>query len=138
MSLPLVVFYVWMIFAYIYQWGNKPIPSVTWLVVFGIFYFSPLLLIWRSQLIINSNYVIFRMGIWNWKKIPITSVWNVRVNKSSFSEMSGSNIRRKTTSAYFDFVAQTITMYLTNGEIYQIAIKNAQEIKDEIEKRTTK
>ena len=138
MSLPLVVIYVWIIFAYIFQWGNKPIPSVTWLVVFGIFFLSPLLLMWCSQLIISNNHIVFRMGIWNWKKIPITSVRNVSVNKSSFIKMSGSNIRGKATSAYFDFVEQTIIIFLRNGETYQIAIKNAQEIKDEIEKRMNK
>jgi len=48
------------------------------------------------------------------------------------------NLHNKGESFYSGFTKETVVIHLQGKEAYLIAIKNAQEIKDEIEKRMNK
>jgi hypothetical protein len=137
-SITFIAFYVFIIFAYIHQWGNNPI-SRTGLTIFTVIWFIHLIPVWllggRYKMIIDNDYLIFRAKMYTYAKIRLTDISRIGVQKVPFSKMmnlSGS------TDAYFDFVKETIIIRLYNDKVYKIAIKNAQEIKDEIEKRMTK
>ena len=133
-----IAIYVWIIFAYIYQWGNRPI-STTGFIIFTVIWWIHLLPIWllggRYKIIIDNDHIVFRSIAYTYMKIRLTDISRIGVQKVPFSKMmnlSGS------TDAYFDFVKQAIIIRLYNDKVYKIAIKNAQEIKDEIEKRMIK
>ena len=126
--------YVWMIFAYIHQWGNNPIDK-SGLIFIAIIWIAVLIFLGRFKVIIDSNYAVFRSDVWVPVRIPIDTIENVSVEQVSWSEIvhiPGGKINRY----LFDyFVKQAIIIRLKNGIIYQISIKNAQRIKDEIEKQ---
>ena len=123
-------FYVWMIFAYIHQWGNNPVNK-TGLVILGIIWISisPLLLVNRFILTIDNEFVKFKLVSWGNVKIHITQIKDVSVEKMSFFQMYAK------LNEYYDFTRKTLKIQTKSGNIYQITIKDAQKIKEEIEKR---
>jgi len=128
----------WMIFAYIHQWGTKPIDEV-WLAILSILLLPIYILFGRYKVIIDDNYAIFRTDVWITSKIPIFMIDKVSVKKSSLVGMK--TFGSKFTQYQFDFVVkQDVIIQLINGKTYQIGIRNAEKIKEEIEKRmiTTK
>ena len=137
-TITFIAFYVFIVFAYIYQWGNNPI-SRNGLIFFTVIWFVHLIPVWllggRYKIIIDNDYIIFRATAYTYAKIRLIDISRIGVQKVPFSKMmnlSGS------TDAYFDFVKQAIIIRLYNDKVYKIAVKNAQEIKDEIEKRMKK
>jgi len=123
-------FHVWMIFAYIHQWGNNPIDEAG-LIIMSIIWFFIYIFLGRFKVIIDNNYAVFRSDLWVPVKIPITAIKNISVIRVGLMV----NVPGKNEKYYFDFVNQAVRIQLKNGMVYQIAIKNAQKIKDEIEKR---
>ena len=123
------------IFVYISQWGNIPViePSLMFLVVT---FLGALFFLGRFKVIINDNCAIFRSDIWVPVKIPISMIENVSVKQVPLMEMyiPGGN----TVKYQFDFVTQAVSIMLKSGKIYQIAIKDAERIKEEIEKQMIK
>ena len=134
-----IAIYVSMIFAYIHQWGNNPIPKVA-LIIYGVLWIAILLSVWlfggRGKIIIDNDYITFRSQAYTYAKIRLTHIIRVDVQEVPFSKMINYSFEMK--NAYFDFVKQAIIIRLYNDKVYKIAIKNAQEIKDEIEKRLKK
>ena len=127
--------YLHMIFAYIYQWGNSPMDKAG-LIFFGIIWIAVWFLCGRFKLTIDDKLVIFKSDLWTPIKINFKQIKNVSVvNVSLWGKMNA-----KFERYYFDFVRRAVNIQLKNGKTYQIATKNASEIKDEIEKRmlTTK
>ena len=95
--------------------------------------FSVLVLLGRFKVIINDDFAIFRSDVWVPIKIPISQIMNVCVNQVALVEV---NIPWEYPRKYqFDFVSCAILIELENGKSYQIAIKDAERIKEEIEKR---
>ena len=122
--------HVWMIFAYIDQWGSKPIDKQGFIIISIIWIFIYLLL-GRFKVIIDDNFAIFRSDIWVPVKIPISIIENVSLKKVS---MMGMGIPFR--DYYFDYSAsRAVRIRLKSGKTYQIAIKDAEKIKEEIEKR---
>ena len=123
-----------MIFAYIDQLGNNPIEagfifiSIIWIFIY--------LFLGRFKVIVYDNFAVFRSDIWIPVKIPISMIENVSVKQVPMIEVyiPGSN----PVKYQFDFVSQAIVIQLKNDKIYQIAIKEAEIIKKEIEKRMIK
>ena len=127
-------FHVWMIFAYIHQMGTNPISNggFIFLTIMWIFIY---IFIGRSKVIIDDNQVIFRSDVWIPIKIQIVNIKNVSVKQVSWMNLY---IPEKNTEKfYFGFVKQAINIHLKNGKIHQIGIKDAEKIKEEIEKRMT-
>ena len=134
-------FFVFMIFAYIHKWGNNPLKkpdlilvSIIWLFIF--------IFLGRFKVIINDKYVIFRSDIWIPVKIPISMIKSVSEGEAPFVSMimyisSNACIKEKNTVKYFfDFSAShAVKIQTKNGKVYKIAIKDAEIIKEEIEKR---
>ena len=123
-------FYVHLIFAYIHQWGNNPIDKAG-LIIFGVIFFivSVVLFAYRFVLTIDNEFVKFKLISWGRVKIHITQIKDVSVEKMSFFRMYRKRYE------YHDFTGKVLKIQTKSDKIYQIAIKNAQKAKDEIEKR---
>jgi hypothetical protein len=124
--------YVHMIFGYIHQWGNNPIQK-SGLIIFGVVWIvvSVLVIFIRLIVTIDDDFVKFK-SFNSDKKIHFTQIEDVSVEKENF-------IRHfKLGEEYHDFTNQVLKIQTKSGKIYQIAIKNAQKIKAEIEKRISK
>ena len=94
---------------------------------------SALVLLGRFKVIVNDDFAIFRSDVWVPVKIPISHIMNVCVKRVEMMEVS---IPWKYPIKYqFDFVSCAVIIKLKNGKSYQIAIKDAERIKEEIEKR---
>ena len=133
---------VWMIFAYIHQWGNNPIPNKTFLTVsvtiFVLATIVPLIFVWRFKVTIDDKFVIFKVSLAMHIKISIVNIKNVSVKQVSWTNLYISE--KNTEKFYFGFVKQAVKIQMINGKTYEIGIRNAEKIKEEIEKRmiTTK
>ena len=119
-----------LIFAYIHQWGNIPIDEAVLFIFMSIIFFFIYIFLGQFMAIIDDNYVVFRSGVWVPVKIPVTAIKNISVIRVAFMV--------NLTTYYFDFVRQAVRIQLKNGIVYQIAIKNAERVKEEIEKRMLK
>ena len=122
--------YIWMIFAYIHQWGNNPIDK-TGLIIFTVIWIIVLFASGRSKAIIDDKFVTFRTDLWIPIKIPFAKIKSVSIEQVRLMYFGEKNTERFS----FDFVKQAVIIRLKSGKIYQIAIKDPQKIKEEIEKR---
>ena len=142
-------FHVWIIFAYIiYQRGVNPHNTFGLIIVSIIWIFVYIIFGWR-KVIIGDKFIILRaiFPLYNklavdFVKIEDVSIANVSIASVMYWSMCtlylNTGIRKGMIfpEKYpFDFVKQTIIIKLKNGETYQIAIKDAEKIKEEIEKR---
>ena len=123
------------IYLYVHQLGNNPV-SETGLIIFNIMWIFIYILIGRYKLIIDDDFVIFRSDLWVPINIPIVKIISVSIKQVNVAQMI--NIPGKDEKHYFDFVKQAIIIKLESGKTYQIAIKDAKRIKEEIEKRMIK
>ena len=97
---------------------------------------------WRYKVIIDDKFVMFKFNVWappipskiliaNIKNVTIEQVIRMFPGKIIFIE---ENIEKY----YFDFVKKALSLQMKSGNNYKIAIKNAEKIKEEIEKRINK
>ena len=130
-------FYVWTIFAYIHQWGNNPIPKIG-LIIFAVMWIGASILVFagRFTLTIDDKFLVVKFGL--------TSGWDIKVHVTQIKDVSVEKVNFRTFmkafspkgSLYsFDFTGQTIIIQTKSDNFYQIAIKKAEKIKEEIEKR---
>ena len=131
-----VVTQIYMIYGCVHQWGNRFSKEV---VIFSMIICILILLFsLRAKVLIDSNYATFRLSYrWISVKIPIAKIENVSIEQVSFFEtvqFRGKNAKKYT----FDNVKRAVIIQLKNDKVYQISIKNAEEIKEEIEKRMIK
>jgi len=126
-------FYVWMIFTYIHQWGNNPLDKAG-LIIMSVIWTFVYIGIGRFKVIIDDNHVVFRSDVWIPVKIPFAKIKSVSVEQVALMYFGEKNTERYS----FDLVKRAVIIKLKNGKIYQIAIKNAERIKEEIEKRMNK
>ena len=127
----LVGIYVLMIFSYIYQWGNNPIDKSSLIIKFPVIWIVVLLYAGWYRVKIDDNFISFRIPNFLIQKIPITNIKNVSIKQISLMEIAGKFIDRYR----IDFTKQNLCIQMENGKIYQFAIKDAEKIKQEIEKR---
>jgi hypothetical protein len=122
--------YVLIIFSYIYQWGTKPVSKSS-LIYLSVIFIVALLYAgwWRVK--IDNNYIAFCIPNFWIKKIPIANIKNVSVKPIGLLKISGKFID----SYRIDFVKQNLCIQMKNRKIYQFAVKDAEKIKKEIEKR---
>ena len=125
--------YVHIIFAYIHQWGNSPVTKPS-LIFHAVILIIVLLFSGRSILEINDKFFIFRSYLWTYVKIHFKQIKDVNVVKMGLWRRMG----KKREQYQFDFVKQAVSINLKNGRVYQIAIKDAEKIKEEIEKQMLK
>ena len=139
-------FHVWMIFAYIHQWGSRPLPLSGLFIMSAIWIFIYLVIGWR-KVVIDDKSVIFWQFLPLYNKIEIVQIKEVSVvNVSIMNVMYWSmgmgmmlndakmGMGMKFPEQFsFDFVKQTVIIKLKNGKSYQIAIKDAERIREEIE-----
>jgi hypothetical protein len=125
--------YVLCIFAYICQWGDRPIEHVADLLKIGLILLAVLVFAGRFKVIVNDDYAIFRSDVWVPIKIPVSMINSVSVKKAAATGMNfpGSKVKYY----QFDFVNQAVSINLKSGKTYKITIKDAEKIKEEIEKR---
>jgi len=139
--------HVLMILSYIHQWGNKPL-TMAGLIFISIFWiFIYIFLGWRKVMICDK-FVIFKQYLPRYNKIEIAQIKDVSVvnvsilnvlywNMGIFWDMYGdinTYMSMKFPEKYsFDFVKQTVIIKLKSGKTYQIAIKDAERVKKEIE-----
>ena len=129
--------FVWTIVAYIYQWGNNPVNKAglfifctIWVIVSIVFFVN------RFILTIDNEFIKFKLASWGRIKIHITQIKDVSVEKMNLKTcIKIISTYYKGTKYQFDFTKQTVKIQTKNGNIYQIAIKDAERIKEEIEKR---
>ena len=133
----IVGFYVLVVFSYINQLsGSSRSISMTGFIIMTIIWILILFLGGRFKVIINrynSNFSHRGPDFWSPIKIPIVDINNVSVKQIGLIKISGKWID----SYIIDFVKQNVCIQMKNRKIYQIAIKDAERIKDEIEKRMT-
>ena len=138
--------HVWMMFAYIHQWGNRPIDETGLIIMSIIWIFIYILFGWR-KLMICDKFVIFRSGLPLYNEMEIVQIKDVSIaNVSILNVMywnwgmmysdAGMRMGMKFPDKYsFDLVKQTVIIKLKNGKTYQIAIKDAERVKIEIERQ---
>jgi hypothetical protein len=128
-------FYVWAIFAYIHQWGNNPIPKIGLVILGGRWVVMSVgVSAMRHILTIDNKFVFITFGQ-SWEiKVHITQIKDVSVVKLSFSDYK-KMLSPRGTQYLFDFTRQAVKIDTKSGNFYQITIKDAQKIKEEIEKR---
>ena len=137
----LMGFVVWMIFAYIHQWGNNPVDKAG-LVIFSIMFVGSSILIFTERYIltIDDKFVFFKFGSSSgWTiKIHVTQVEDARVeewNFRTYTKCAKEMYYRRGTLYVFNFTRQALKIETKSGKIYRIAIRNAEKVKEEIEKR---
>jgi len=138
--------HIWMIFAYIHQWGNKPVDEVGLILFSIIWIFIYIFIGWRKVVICNK-FVMIRVGLPLYNKMEIVQIKDVRVvnvsilnviywNMGMYYGDFNTRMNMKFPEKYsFDFVRQTVIIKLANGKYYQIAIKDAERVKSEIERQ---
>jgi len=93
----------------------------------------------RYILTVDDNFITFRTDIRTSFKIALSDMENVHITQAP---LHGMNLPWKKVKLYsFDvFEKDVVSIQLRNGKTYQLHIKNAQIVKEEIEKRiiTTK
>ena len=117
----------YMILSYINQWGNNPINKPGLIILTFILCVFPLIFLWRFKVTIDNKFIIFGSDLWTSCKILLAKIESV----------STEQITKETKlDYYFVFLLnQAIIINLKNGITYRIAIKNAERVKEEIEKR---
>ena len=126
--------HVKMIFSYIHQWGTTNPVDEAGFIFISITWFFIYLFIGRFKVIIDDNFAIFRSDIWVPVKIQISMIENVSVKKVPIMDLyiPGSN----PVKYQFDFFAShAVKIQMKSDKTYQVAIKDAERIKEEIEKR---
>ena len=123
-------FQVFLVFAYIHQLGNNPIPKIGLIFTFMLWFFV-ITFSGRIKVIIYDSFAVFRSDIRTYVKIPINMIKSVNIKQFEAMVFPGKKIKKH----QFDYSLNIIYIQLNNDRIYQITIKNAQEIKEEIEKR---
>jgi len=124
--------YVCVIFLNIQHLINNPIPKgLIFLTIIWIM-FSVLLHAIRFILTIDDEFVKFKMYL-DPVKIQIMHIKEVSVEKMSFFKIYAKMYAKGYECR--DFTRNLLKIRLKNGKIYHIAIKSAQKIKEEIEKR---
>jgi len=135
MILIIVGFYVLVIFGYINQIsGSSRAISKTGFMIMTIVWILVLFLAGRFKVIINhynANFSHKGPDFWSPTKIQIVDVKNVSVKQIGLKKVSGKWID----NYIIDFVKKNVCVQMKNGKVYQIAIKDAERIKEEIEKR---
>ena len=130
-----------MVLAHIHKWGNNHITSIGGLIVLSIvsIYFFVSVFAERFILTVDDKFVIVTFGAASgWAiKIVVTQIEDVRLEEWSFRTCLKA-LRPRGTHYPFDFTRQAIKIETKNGEIYRIAIRNAEKVKEEIEKRMLK
>ena len=87
---------------------------------------------------IDDNFVIIKTDLCTFLKIPITKIRNVNIERLARAFLGGVYYGKNLERFHFDFVKQAVSIQMKSGKNYQIAIKNAERIKEEIEKRMSK
>jgi hypothetical protein len=123
-----------MIFAYIYY--QRGANNVAALVVIGIFnIFSALIsaFLFARRMVIDDEIVTLKFYCFDTVRINICQIKNVSVKEKNFFRICAT-----TYSKYIDihdFTRCILIIQTNNNKVYRIAIKSAQKIKEEIEKR---
>ena len=134
--IPFVGIHLHMILGYIHQWGNNPIDK-TGFIVMSIIWLFVYILIGRFKVIVDGNFAIFRSDIWVPVKIPISTIENVSVRRVPLFDHYIPE--KKCKKFYFSpFLREAVRIQLKSDKTYQVAIKDAERIKEEIEKRMIK
>jgi len=97
--------HVWVIFAYIHQWGSRSMDE-TGFIIMSIIWIFVYIFIGRSKVIINDNQVVFRSDVWIPIKIPIVNIKSVSVKQVSWINLYIPE--KNTEKLYFGFVKQAI------------------------------
>ena len=120
-----------MIFAYTHQWGDNPVDEKG-LIFLALLWAVVLIFLGRFKVIINDEFVMFRTDVWIPVKIPTIQIKNVSLIKGGYFDTV------KTRYFYDYFAKYTICIQLKSGKAYHITIREAERIKEEIEKRMLK
>jgi len=100
-------FHVWMIFAYIHQWGNNPLNK-SGFIIMSIIWFFVYIFLGRFEVIIDDNYAVFRSDVWVPVIIPIAMIKNVSIKRFGLMEFPENNIVKY----QFNFVRQAVSIKL--------------------------
>jgi ABC-type uncharacterized transport system permease subunit len=132
---------VHMTFSYIHQWGNRPLDKTGFIIsgtIMAVVFIGSGLFGGRFIVKIDDKFVIFRTDFYIFCKIPIAQIKNINIERLDRVWLGGAFFSGKYTERiHFDFVRQAVSIQTKNGITYQIAIKDAQKVKEEIEKRMT-
>ena len=142
--------HVLMLLSYIHQWGSKPLSTLGLVIMSIVFVFIYIFIGWQ-KVVIGDKFFIIKQVMPIYNKIETVQIKDVSVANVSILNVLYWNlgmygdynmrISMKFPEKYsFDFVKQTVIIKLKNGKIYQIAIRDAERIKIEIERQmiTTK
>ena len=125
--------YAYMIFAYIHQRDNNPAAD-TVLIIFAIIWISISALLLANRFItVDDEFVKFKFYLSS-VKIHILQIKDVSVDKMSFFRALA-KYSIKYSIEFRDFTGHVLIIQTKTGKVYRFAIKNAQKIKEEIEKR---
>ena len=129
-----VGFYVWMIFAYIHQWGNNPIGKGSLIVLPFLFAIAILARghwegkpIWEVTMEIDDKSFIIKTDLYGRIKISIDEIKNIDIEQQAKVPVWGRFLGK-----------QVVSIQLKSGKTNKFTIKDAQKVKEEIEKRMLK
>jgi len=136
LTLLIIGFYVFMIFVYVHQWGSRPI-TMTSLVILAVLWIVVFLFAGRFILTVDDEFFVFRSDLWTRCKIPIAAIKSVDVKQIARKDwyIAGKIIENHAC----DITWKAVVIELKNDKIYRVTLnfKNAQKIKEEIEKQIT-
>ena len=122
-----------MIFTTIHQWGNSPLDKVG-LVMFALINIVIILCVRRIKVIIDDESVVYRSDIWIPVRIPIIQIQTVSLGRANFKETATAKID----SYDLEYTRNVVCIQLKNSKSVHLFVKNAVQVKEEIEKRMLK
>ena len=131
--------FFYMFFAYIHQSSNNPMTVTAAFVVMG--YLLALVTIscvfGAGRFIVKiDDFVTVKTDLLIFMKIKVANIQTVNVKYLTRHRLIGGCFQNKIIEIIvLDFVKQMVSIKVKSGKNYQIVTKNAQEIKEEIEKR---
>ena len=122
---------VWVIFAYIYQWGNHPVGKGS--LIISPFLFAILILaraysdgkpVWKVIMEIDDKSFIIKTELYGRFKISIDEIKNIDVEQQAKVHVWGRFLGK-----------QVVSIQLKSGKTNKFTIRDAQKVKEEIEMR---
>jgi len=130
--------FVRMFFAYIHQSGNIPVTVPAFFVMGSLLALVAVFCgFGAGRFIVKiDDFVTARTDMFLFMKIKVANIRTVNVEYLARPRFVGFWFQNKNLEIIIlDFVKQVVSIKVKSGKIYQIVTKNAEKIKEEIEKR---
>ena len=113
------------------HWSDGSVYKII-LGAFILLYTLVYILAGRQKMTIKDDLIMFHTSFWLMTKISIAQIEDIKVTKSNTRIKDGVKPKK---ILFNQFSNEALFIRLNTGKAYHIIIKNAEQIKEEIEKR---